>query len=67
MSEPQSLPCGTWPSPLSATLAAAGGVSLGFAGSAGPSLLWVEGRPAEKGRSVLVSSAGRHAGRPGGR
>ena len=36
-------------------MAASGGVTLGFAGTAGASLLWVEGRPAEKGRSVLVS------------
>lgn len=55
MSEPQALPCGTWPSPLTAAMAAAGGVTLGFAGASGASLLWVEGRPAEKGRSVLVS------------
>ena len=56
MSEPRALPCGTWPSPLTAAMAAAGGVTLGFVGASGASLLWVEGRPAEKGRSVLVSS-----------
>ncbi len=56
MSEPQALPCGTWPSTLTAAMAAAGGVTLGFLGASGASLLWVEGRPAEKGRSVLVSS-----------
>ena len=42
-------------------MAAASGVTLGFAGSAGASLLWVEGRPTEKGRGVLVSCV------PGGR
>ncbi len=57
MSTPRTLPCGTWPSPLTAERAAAGAVSLAFAGAAGGTLYWIEGRPAERGRSVLMARA----------
>ena len=53
--ELRTLPCGTWPSPLTPELAAAGAVSLAFAGAAGGTLYWIEGRPAERGRSVLMA------------
>jgi dipeptidyl aminopeptidase/acylaminoacyl peptidase len=49
------LRCGAWPSPLSPEAAAAGAVGLGWAAMAGGRLHWVEGRPAERGRSVLVA------------
>lgn len=55
MSHDRGLPCGAWPSPLSPELCAAGAVSLGFAGSHRGALLWTEGRPAEKGRSALMT------------
>jgi dipeptidyl aminopeptidase/acylaminoacyl peptidase len=49
---------GTWPSPLSADLVAAGSVGLGgpvpFAGG----VVWSELRPAEAGRAVLVGRTG---------
>ncbi len=48
------LPSGSWPSPLTPELAASGAVALSYAGAANGSLVWVEGRPAEKGRSVLM-------------
>lgn len=50
-----ALPCGAWPSPLTPARVAAGAVSLAFAGMARGSLHWVESRPAEQGRSVLVA------------
>ena len=53
----QSLPCGAWPSPLSPERVAAGAVSLAYAGAADGTLYWIEGRPAEKGRSVLMCCA----------
>ena len=62
MSHDRGLPCGAWPSPLSPELCAAGAVSLGFAGSHRGTLLWTEGRPAEKGRSALMAWTG--AGTP---
>ena len=55
--EPVNVPCGAWPSPLTPERTAAGAVSLAWAGMARGALHWVEGRPAERGRSVLV-----HAG-----
>ena len=51
----QALRCGAWPSPLSAERAAVGAVSLAYAGVAQGRLHWIEGRPAEQGRSVLVA------------
>jgi len=51
----QALRCGAWPSPLSPERAAVGAVSLAYAGVAQGRLHWVEGRPAEQGRSVLVA------------
>lgn len=61
MSEPRvtdparALPCGTWPSPLAPERAVAGGVGLTWAGAIDGTLYWIEGRPAERGRGVLVS------------
>ena len=50
----QPLRCGAWPSPLSPERAAVGAVSLAYAGVVQGRLHWIEGRPAEKGRSVLM-------------
>ena len=55
MTHPRGRPCGTWPSPLSPEQCAAGAVSLGFAGAHDGTVHWVEGRPSEKGRSVLMA------------
>lgn len=56
MTDPtQALRCGTWPSPLTPEQAAVGAVSLAHAGVAQGRLHWVEGRPAEQGRSVLMA------------
>ncbi|HVC28746.1 MAG TPA: S9 family peptidase [Gammaproteobacteria bacterium] len=47
-------PCGSWPSPLSAARIAVGGVRLLQPRIAGDAVYWIESRPAENGRSVLV-------------
>ena len=54
MTQSQSIPCGTWTSPLTPALAAVNAVSLAFASAVGGTLNWIEGRPAEKGRSVWM-------------
>jgi hypothetical protein len=45
---------GSWPSPISAADAAAGQVRYSDVRSDGTSVFWVERRPAERGRGVLV-------------
>jgi dipeptidyl aminopeptidase/acylaminoacyl peptidase len=55
------LPYGSWPSPISAADVAKGGIRLGFPAVVGstdpPDVCWLEGRPAEGGRQVIVSAA----------
>jgi dipeptidyl aminopeptidase/acylaminoacyl peptidase len=58
---PATAPYGAWRSPISAELIAAGGVSLDEVRVAGPSVCWIEGRPLEGGRQVVVRAA---PGRP---
>ncbi|MBH1938269.1 S9 family peptidase [Streptomyces sp. AV19] len=53
-------PCGTWPSPVDAALAAANSIRPGFVGTVGDEVWWVESRPEEGGRQTLVRR------RPGG-
>jgi dipeptidyl aminopeptidase/acylaminoacyl peptidase len=55
MSNPTSLPCGTWPSPLTPEAIATGAVAIGHVGAACGTLYWVEDRPTEKGRSVMMA------------
>ncbi len=45
---------GSWPSPITAALVASGGVRLGQVAWSGDDLFWLEGRPDEGGRSVVV-------------
>ena len=54
MTEPRTIPCGAWPSPLTPALTTVGAVSLSFASAIGGTLYWIESRPAEKGRSVWM-------------
>jgi len=64
MSEtPQVLPYGSWPSPITAADVAKGAIRLGFpvlvdsaTAGAAPDVWWLEGRPAEGGRQVIVSA-----------
>jgi dipeptidyl aminopeptidase/acylaminoacyl peptidase len=45
---------GTWPSPITAQVAATQGLRLGAPAVDGGDVYWIEGRPAEGGRNVLV-------------
>lgn len=49
-------PCGAWPSPIAAEMVARGALRLSQTtyDSDGTTLFWLEGRPSEGGRSVLV-------------
>ena len=49
-----SLPYGTWPSPISAASVAAQSLRLSALALDGDDIYWLEGRPAEGGRNVLV-------------
>ena len=48
------LPYGTWASPISAATVAAQGLRLGAVAVDGDDVYWIEGRPHEGGRNVLV-------------
>jgi dipeptidyl aminopeptidase/acylaminoacyl peptidase len=50
----RSAPYGTWSSPIDATAVASGGLRFGGIVSDGEDLYWVEGRPSEGGRNVVV-------------
>jgi dipeptidyl aminopeptidase/acylaminoacyl peptidase len=47
-------PYGTWPSSITAQVVAAQGLRLGYVALDGEDVYWVEGRPSEGGRNVLV-------------
>ena len=49
-----TLAFGTWPSPISAELITKATPSLNFIQSQGDNLFWVEGRPWDAGRSVIM-------------
>jgi dipeptidyl aminopeptidase/acylaminoacyl peptidase len=49
-----ALPYGTWPSPISAERVASQSVRLGAVAVDGDDVYWIEGRPQEGGRNVLV-------------
>jgi dipeptidyl aminopeptidase/acylaminoacyl peptidase len=50
----QITPYGSWKSPITADLIVAGTISLGEITLEGEDIYWLEGRPSEGGRSVLV-------------
>jgi len=50
-------PYGSWSSPITAGRVATAGLRLGGLSASGASLYWLEGRPAEGGRSVLMRGA----------
>jgi dipeptidyl aminopeptidase/acylaminoacyl peptidase len=52
--QPTVAPHGTWASPVSADLVARAGTRLSAAWLAGDTAWWLEGRPAERGRVVLM-------------
>lgn len=47
-------PYGSWPSPLTADAVVAGALRLGSIQVDGDAIYWVEGRPADQGRQVIV-------------
>jgi len=57
MADPVIAPYGSWRSPISATLVASSSVSLGQLTVAGDDVFWLEGRPNEGGRYVVVRRA----------
>jgi dipeptidyl aminopeptidase/acylaminoacyl peptidase len=54
MSEPTVAPYGTWRSPITAAMLVEGGVRLSQVWIDDGAVYWVEGRPSEGGRSVVV-------------
>lgn len=54
----QQAPCGTWTSPITAAIVAAGATPLSSLVLDGACLYWLEGRASEAGRSTLVGSRG---------
>ena len=54
----QQAPCGTWTSPITASVVAAGATPLASLVLDGADLYWLEGRASEAGRSTLVSTTG---------
>jgi dipeptidyl aminopeptidase/acylaminoacyl peptidase len=54
----QQASCGTWTSPISAAVVAAGATPLSSLVLDGADLYWLEGRASEAGRSTLVGGAG---------
>lgn len=50
----QATPCGTWPSPITAEGIVADGIKIFQPQPDGDDACWLEVRPAEKGRTVLV-------------
>ena len=57
MANARTAPYGSWKSPITADLIVSGTISLGFIHLQGDDTFWLEGRPQENGRSVLVRRA----------
>jgi dipeptidyl aminopeptidase/acylaminoacyl peptidase len=57
LSERTVAPYGTWRSPISAAMLVEGGVSLSHVWLEDGAAYWLEGRPSEGGRSVIVRAA----------
>src|SRR5690242_12983033 len=54
MSERETLPYGAWRSPITSELIVAETIGLGDVIVDGPDIYWIESRPGEGGRNVLV-------------
>ena len=54
MAGPRGLPCGSWPSPITSEAIVTSVVRLGELRLDGDDLYWLEGRPEDGGRQVLV-------------
>jgi len=51
------VPYGAWPSPITAESVAEAGIRVSFPTFVGDEIWWLEGRPSEAGRSVVVARA----------
>src|SRR5687768_5961322 len=58
MTQLQVAPYGSWRSPITAELVASAGVGLGSVALDGDDVYWIESRPAEGGRNVIVRRSG---------
>ena len=56
MSRKKTAPYGSWKSPITPDLIVAQSISLGEVQLDGGNIYWLEGRPQEQGRFVVVSS-----------
>lgn len=54
MADRRVLPYGSWPSPISVEMSVAGALSLREPRLDGEDVYWIEGRPQERGRQVVV-------------
>ncbi len=54
MTKQQIAPYGSWKSPITSELIVAGSIGLGSVVLDGDDVYWIEGRPAEAGRNVIV-------------
>lgn len=54
MATPQTAPYGSWKSPITADLITSGAIGLGQTMIDGEDIYWIEGRPMEGGRMVVV-------------
>jgi len=63
MAEPRTAPYGSWASPITSDLIVASSIGLGGVSIDGSDVYWIESRPQEQGRSVIVrcSPDGRQA------
>ena len=64
MTGQQTAPYGTWHSPITPEMVTEAGIRLGEIKTDGPDVYWLEGRPAEGGRNVIVRLVGPN-GEPG--
>src|SRR5499426_1334201 len=62
MPSKKTAPYGSWKSPITSDLIVAQSISLGEVQLDGENLYWVEGRPQEQGRFVIVRAGGDGAG-----
>src|SRR5215831_16452890 len=54
MAEPRIAPYGSWASPITSDLIVASSIGLGGVAIDGGEVYWIESRPQEQGRSVIV-------------
>ena len=66
MSDVVTVPYGAWPSPITAESLTASSVRLSSVALAGGRAWWLEGRPEEGGRNVLVMHDGQMTGQLSG-